>query len=150
MREYMRKRRAELKQMVPTSEVDMKQLGVELPEVGLRGEVLRARLPWPLNQGKAPRWGEGVKTYVPPTVDEKLAMEDWGISGVEVGERPSGATEEEWGLALERAERAVRYAQKMPEHVGAGDMKFQDPVWQLENQVRRRRFGDHGDITKAG
>jgi hypothetical protein len=137
--------RDEVKGMDPTATVDMKQLDVELPE-----EPLYARLPWPLNKEKAPRWGEGVEKYIPLTTDEKLAVEEFGSSGVvEVGEKPEEATEEEWSLALERAERALRYARKMPEHVGSGDMKFQDPVWQWENETRGKRFGDHGNESKA-
>jgi hypothetical protein len=54
-------------------------------------------LPWPVNQGKPPRWGPGVPVYIPPTEVEKAAMA-----------RLPARVEPETG---ERAERARRYAE---------------------------------------
>ncbi len=60
---------------------------------------------------------------------------------VEVGVTPDGIPKKEWEHACERASRAKRYAEKMPEFVRPDDLKFQDPMWQWENEVRGR-FGD--------
>ena len=32
-------------------------------------------LPWPYNREKPPRWGEGVPVYIPPTEEERKAVE---------------------------------------------------------------------------
>ncbi len=36
-------------------------------------------LPWPLNLNKSPRWGEVVAHYIPPTEEEKEAMDRLGL-----------------------------------------------------------------------
>lgn len=55
--------------------------------------------------------------------------------------KPKEADAKEWKESLARAERAKRYAEKMPDFVRDSDLKFQDPFWQWENEVRGR-FGD--------
>ena len=61
---------------------------------------------------------------------------------------PKGVDEREWKYALERAARAKRYAVAMPEHVGPSDLKFQDPLWQWENEVKGRFSGIVGGNLK--
>lgn len=51
---------------------------------------------------------------------------------------PKGIEPKEWRYACERAGRAKVYAEKMPEFVRASDLKFQDPMWQWENEVKDR------------
>ncbi len=48
-----------------------------------------------------------------------------------------------WAYAVVRAERAKRYAEKMPEFVRPGDVKFQDPAWQYERELRYAREFTH-------
>ncbi len=60
---------------------------------------------------------------------------------VKLGVTPEGVPEKEWEYACVRAERARIYAEKMPEFVHQADLKYQDPIWQWENEVRGR-FGD--------
>jgi len=57
--------------------------------------------------------------------------------------RPKHISEKEWKYALERAERAKRYALMFQSHavglvVEFPDSRYQDPVWQWENEVRGR------------
>ena len=51
---------------------------------------------------------------------------------------PEGAEPTEWKYALERAERAKQYAEKMPDHIRPSDVRFQDPMWQWENEAKGR------------
>lgn len=53
-------------------------------------------------------------------------------------EKPDEATRHEWDYALVRASRAREYARKMPEHVRPSEVRYQDPLWQWENQVKGR------------
>jgi hypothetical protein len=113
---------------------------------------------------KCGRSWSGSKFYEGPCPYCKAGVVRGDLAGVDlaiVGDpspKPEEATEEEWVVACERAERARVYAGKMPEHVGPGDMKFQDPVWQWWNQVltpverasRRVSIGDNRDVAKEG
>ncbi len=71
MREYQRERRKAAKLVLGE-----KESVVQTPLVG--SDVVTSKgdsaLPWPLNPNKSPRWGEGVEHYVPPTEEEKEAM----------------------------------------------------------------------------
>ena len=72
---------------------------------------------------------------------QKVVLPEAEGSGVMLrvpARRPVEATDEEWVLACERAERAVRYAEKMPEHVRPSEVRYQDPVWQWENETKGR------------
>jgi hypothetical protein len=51
-------------------------------------------------------------------------------------ERPVGVSKDEWAKACERAVRARGYAEKMPEQVKPSEVRYQDPAWQLEHEVR--------------
>ena len=53
---------------------------------------------------------------------------------------PLNVPEKEWRLAVERALRAKKYADMFPDFVKPHERKFQDPLWQWENEVRGR-FG---------
>ena len=52
--------------------------------------------------------------------------------------RPAEATDGQWAYALERAERARKYAAMFPEHVRTSEVVFQDPLWQWQNEARKR------------
>jgi hypothetical protein len=70
-----------------------------------------------------------------------LAGADLAVQGKAVGEgreKPKEATEEEWAMALERAERARGYAEKFPGVMRPSDGKFSDPVWQWEHECKAR------------
>jgi len=67
--------------------------------------------------------------------------------------KPKHIPEKEWKYAVERAERARRYA----EHFGFQtditvttnpEVRFQDPAWQWENEVRGRFSGVVGGNLK--
>ncbi|PYS92518.1 MAG: hypothetical protein DMF62_00490 [Acidobacteria bacterium] len=113
-RELMRERRATAKQLK---------------------EGLAERLPWPLNKEKPPRWGEGIPNYIPPTLEEKAAMDENVVAGVGEPQKPMDASQREWEMCLERAERARAYAEAMPKQVKPSEEVFGDPVWQWENEV---------------
>jgi hypothetical protein len=53
-----------------------------------------------------------------------------------VVEKPKEATAEEWKDSQDRAERAVRYAAKMPEHVRPSEVRFQNAEWQWWSEYR--------------
>jgi hypothetical protein len=55
--------------------------------------------------------------------------------------KPKNIPAKEWALACERAERAKRYTEKMPDFVRDSDLKFQSPMWQWQNEVSGR-MGD--------
>jgi len=61
---------------------------------------------------------------------------------------PKDVDAREWKHAVERAARAKSYAEKMPEHVSPLDLKYQDPLWQWENEVRGRFGGIVGGNLK--
>lgn len=65
-----------------------------------------------------------------------------------VTECPEEIDAKEWRYACERAERAKRYAIAMPEFVHQKDLKFQDPMWQWENEVKGRFSGIVGGNLK--
>ncbi len=48
-----------------------------------------------------------------------------------------------WAYAVVRAERAKRYALKMPEFIRTSDLVFQDPAWQYERELRYAREFTH-------
>ncbi len=48
-----------------------------------------------------------------------------------------------WAYAVVRAERARRYALKMPEFVRPNEIRFQDPAWQYERELRYAREFTH-------
>ena len=52
------------------------------------------------------------------------------------GTFPHGYDPKLWAYACERALRARRYAQKMPEHVRPSEIRFQSPEWQYMDQSR--------------
>jgi hypothetical protein len=94
------------------------------------------------------RWGEGIPVYIPP---HSVADHDAAHAGKAVAvpsacaplfvgavTRPKEATDAEWNYALQRADRATRYATKFPDHVLAADTVFQSPIWQLENMALGR------------
>ena len=66
--------------------------------------------------------------------------------------KPSHIPQKEWDYALERAERAKRYAETMLYHAPEDDAniydKYQDPVWQWENEVKGRFSGVVGGNLK--
>ncbi len=73
MREYMRKRRLEERGLVLVEKESVVQTPLGDSDVATsEGDPV---LPWPLNQEKSPRWGEGVAHYIPPTEEEKEAMD---------------------------------------------------------------------------
>ena len=81
------------------------------------------------------------QTVTKSVTDDPLAV----TGGVTVREEdmmkcPDGVDGKEWRYACERAERARRYALVMPDFVKPDEKKFQDPLWQWENEVRGR-FG---------
>jgi len=49
---------------------------------------------------------------------------------------PAGYDPKLWAYACERAERAARYASRMPEHVRPSETRFQSPEWQYQDQSR--------------
>ena len=51
-------------------------------------------------------------------------------------ECPKGHDKKMWEYACERATRARRYAEKMSEHIRAGEERFQSPEWQYADQMR--------------
>ena len=67
----------------------------------------------------------------------------------EVVKCPKHVPPKEWVYACERAIRAKSYAEKMPEHVRPSDLRFQDPLWQWENEVRGRFGGIVGGNLKT-
>jgi hypothetical protein len=71
----------------------------------------------------------------------KIVTEKVESVTVPVTECPKEIDPKEWRHACDRAERAKRYAIAMPEFVSERDLRFQDPMWQWENEVRGR-FGD--------
>jgi hypothetical protein len=52
--------------------------------------------------------------------------------------KPAEASDLEWEMCLERAERARKHALAMPEHFRATFINCQDPLWQWENEVKKR------------
>lgn len=104
---------------------------------GEAADPLAERLPWPLNEGKAARWGEGVPNYIPLTLDEKAAMEEDIAAEIEAPQKPAEASQAEWEMCLVRAERARAYAEGMPGQVKPSEEEYQDPLWQWENEVRK-------------
>ena len=62
--------------------------------------------------------------------------------------RPKHIPEKEWKYALERAERARKYADHFVEHFIPSDHRFFDPMWQWENEVRGRFSGIVGGNLK--
>jgi hypothetical protein len=99
--------------------------------------------------GKCGKWWSGSKFYDGSCPYCKAGEIKGELADVEVKyvgpaldpepvERPSEASDSEWEMCLERAERARRYALAMPDHVRFGEEVFQDPVWQWENTVRRK------------
>jgi hypothetical protein len=78
----------------------------------------------------------------------KIVTEKAESVTVPVTECPKEVDPKEWRYACERAERARRYAEVMPEFVHQRDLKYQDPVWQWENEVRGRFSGIVGGNLK--
>jgi hypothetical protein len=70
------------------------------------------------------------------------------IHAVDMLKCPEGVDAREWKYALERAGRAKKYAAMFPEHVRKSEERFQDPVWQWENEVRGRFGGVVGGNLK--
>jgi hypothetical protein len=100
---------------------------------------LSERLPSPLNPDKPPRWGPGVPNYIPPTLEEKAALNDIVLLERPMEwVKPAEASTSEWELCLARAERARKYAIAMPDHVRPGEVVYQDPMWQWDNEVKKR------------
>lgn len=60
------------------------------------------------------------------------------VTDVTLPECPREASEEQWNLCFERAVRAIKYAEKFPDHVFPSEIKYQDPLWQWENEVKGR------------
>ena len=52
--------------------------------------------------------------------------------------RPKEATDGQWALAVERAERARRYAAMFPDLIRPSEVVFQSAAWQFENEIRKR------------
>jgi hypothetical protein len=65
--------------------------------------------------------------------------------------KPKDVTQKEWDYACQRSDRAKRYAEmfgmQSSETVTTPD-RFQDPVWQWENEVRGRFGGVVGGNLK--
>jgi len=61
---------------------------------------------------------------------------------------PTGVGAREWVYACVRSVRAKGYSVALPEHIRLGDLKFQDPVWQWENEVKGRFSGVVGGNLK--
>ena len=61
--------------------------------------------------------------------------------------RPKHIPEREWKYAVERAEKAKVYANTFPREF-PNDLKYQDPLWQWENEVRGRFSGVVGGNLK--
>ena len=79
------------------------------------------------------------KVYDSAAAKQKAYRERVRAQKLYVGrQKPAEATDGQWAYALERAERAKKYAAMFSEHVRTSELCFQDPLWQWENEARKR------------
>lgn len=88
---------------------------------------------YPVNSGASGEARESTTNY-----PERRKESQDSCGGSQTSSKPVEATEREWVYCLERAKRAREYAEMFPEHVRPSDLRFQDAVWQWENEVKGR------------
>jgi len=99
---------------------------------------------WRLKKREQRAKEKGVKVEKPSVVLPAVPK----IPAVELLKCPEGVEAREWEYALVRASRSKRYAEMFPDMIRPRDAKFQDPLWQWENEVRGRFSGVVGGNLK--